>query len=120
MEGEQGDGENLPLIPATSFTNTLRIELEKASFLKETYTFVTLKTTLDQDKTGVFETITPGYSLLSAGLGGNFNLGGLDLGLRIAGSNLLDKTYISHLSRLKPDGIPNMGRNVTVSLKASL
>jgi iron complex outermembrane receptor protein len=27
-------------------------------------------------------------------------------------NNLLNKTYISHLSRLKTDDIPNMGRNI--------
>ncbi len=116
VKGEKQNGENLPLIPATSFTNTLRFEWEENAFLDNSYTFITVKSTLKQNNLSPFETVTPGYSLLSAGVGGNFNFKGQIIGIRAGGSNLLNKTYISHLSRLKPDGIPNMGRNISISL----
>ncbi|MBK5191660.1 MAG: TonB-dependent receptor [Flavobacteriaceae bacterium] len=119
VRGEQENGENLPLIPATSFTNTLRIEFDQIWSLKNNYGFVTLKSTLSQNDISEFETNTPGYSLLSAGIGSSFKFKGQTLDLRISGNNLLDKTYISHLSRLKQDGIPNRGRNVTLSLQTS-
>jgi len=119
VKGEQENGENLPLIPATSFTNTLRIELEQTWALDSSYGFVTLKSTLAQNDVSEFETNSPGYSLLSAGIGSSFKVKGQTLDLRISGNNLLDKTYISHLSRLKEDGIPNRGRNVTLSLQTS-
>ena len=35
-------------------------------------------------------------------------------------NNLLDKNYVNHLSRLKADGINNMGRNIIVSLNFDL
>jgi iron complex outermembrane receptor protein len=57
--------------------------------------------------------------LLSAGIGSSFKFKGQTLDLRISGNNLLDKTYISHLSRLKEDGIPNRGRNVSLSVQTS-
>jgi len=119
VRGEQENGENLPLIPATSFTNTLRTEFDQIWSLKNNYGFVTLKSTLSQNDISEFETNTPGYSLLSAGIGSSFKFKGQTLDLRISGNNLLDKTYISHLSRLKQDGIPNRGRNVTLSLQTS-
>jgi len=119
VRGEQGNGENLPLIPATSFTNTLRIEFDQIWSLKNNYGFVTPKSTLPQNDISQFETNTPGYSLLSAGIGSSFKFKGQTLDLRVSGNNLLDKTYISHLSRLKQDGIPNRGRNVTLSLQTS-
>ena len=119
VRGEQENGENLPLIPATSFTNTLRTEFDQIWSLKNNYGFVTLKSTLSQNDISEFETNTPGYSLLSAGIGSNFKFRGQTLDLRISGNNLLDKKYISHLSRLKQDGIPNRGRNVTLSLQTS-
>jgi len=119
VRGEQENGENLPLIPATSFTNTLRIELEQIWALDSSYGFVTLKSTLTQNDISEFETNTPGYSLLSAGIGSSFKFKGQTLDLRISGNNLLDKTYISHLSRLKEDGIPNRGRNVSLSVQTS-
>lgn len=118
VKGERDNGDALPLIPATSFTNTLRLEWGKRYLLENSYAFITAKTTNEQNDVSEFETITPGYTLLSAGLGGQFLLGGQNLGFRLSGSNLLNKSYISHLSRLKPDGISNMGRNISLSISA--
>ena len=38
------------------------------------------------------------------------------LSLYIIGSNLIDQTFMPHLSRLKYIGIANMGRNVAVKM----
>ena len=38
------------------------------------------------------------------------------LSLYLIGTNLTDRSYMPHLSRLKYIGIANMGRNVTVKL----
>lgn len=119
VKGERQNGENLPLIPATSFTNTLRLEWEKNNIISNKYAFVTVKSTLAQNDANEFETNTPGYTLLNAGLGGDLDILGHTFGVRISGSNLLNKTYISHLSRLKPDGIPNRGRNISISLRTA-
>ena len=40
--------------------------------------------------------------------------------LRISGNNLLNKDYFSHLSRLKYDGIGNVGRNITLGISVPL
>lgn len=119
VKGERQNGENLPLIPATSFTNTLRLEWDENSVLANKYAFLTVKSTLAQNEVNEFETNTPGYTLLSAGVGGNFGIKGQVFGLRLSGTNLLNKTYIAHLSRLKPDGIPNRGRNISISLRTA-
>ena len=34
----------------------------------------------------------------------------------INANNMLNKSYISHLSRLKTDGIPNIGRNIVLGV----
>ncbi len=115
VHGELEDGENLPLIPANSLTNTFRIELE-GEVVKKKYAFLRLKNVFDQNRVGTFETRTGGYSLLGAGFGGTFDLNGSDLQFTISGNNLLNKTYISHLSRLKPDNVANIGRNISISL----
>src|SRR5690606_28120907 len=119
VKGERDNGEALPLIPATSFTNTLRLEWDKKALLEDSYAFITAKTTSKQTDVSEFETITPGYTLISAGLGGHFLIANQTFGFRLSGSNLLNKTYISHLSRLKPDGVPNMGRNISLSLNVA-
>jgi len=118
--GEKQNGDSLPLIPAVAVTNTVRSEFGENKLFNSSYSFVSLKSTFAQDKIGAFETPSPGYSLLSAGFGSSFKLDKVNCELNISGNNLLDKTYIAHLSRLKPEGIPNMGRNISVSIHASI
>lgn len=120
VEGEKNNGENLPLIPATSFTNTLRTEFSGNTPFGINYSFLTVKSTLAQEDVSSFETRTPAYNLLSAGFGGDFKLNEMAVEFRVSGNNLLNKTYISHLSRLKPDGVPNPGRNIILSIQTSL
>jgi len=120
VRGEKQNGEDLPLIPAASITNTLRTEFTKMGILSNSYAFASAKTVLDQDRISNFETRTPGYTLVSAGLGGEFKISSLNFNLNVSANNLLNRSYISHLSRLKPDGIQDRGRNITLSLQTSI
>lgn len=118
VTGKKDSGDYLPLIPANSWTNTFRIEFDEAAhLLSSKYAFVRLKNVFDQNNPGAFETRTGGYGLLGAGIGGNLNFNSSELDISISGNNLTDKTYISHLSRLKTDNIPNIGRNIMVSVE---
>lgn len=119
VTGKQSDDSYLPLIPANSFTNIVRIEFEKP-WINKGYSFVKLTTTLNQNNISAFETNTNGYSLLSAGLGGSFNVFKNEATVTLSGTNLTNKTYMNHLSRLKADHIYNMGRNITVGLSYNL
>ncbi len=119
VTGKLNKNNYLPLIPANTLKNTLRIEFEKP-WLKQGYTFITLATTFKQNNTGPFETSTNGYNLVSAGIGGSFTLFKNQANLSISATNLTNKTYISHLSRLKYDNIYNMGRNITIGLDYKL
>ncbi|HET7361558.1 MAG TPA: TonB-dependent receptor [Salinimicrobium sp.] len=118
--GKQANGNYLPLIPAHSILNTLRVEFGENKWGFDSYGFISLRSTFEQRRTSAFETPTAAYNLFSAGLGGTFNLGPNTLRLMLSGTNLFDKTYFSHLSRLKENGIPNMGRNVSLSVKLVL
>ncbi|MCB7480032.1 TonB-dependent receptor [Christiangramia sediminis] len=120
VTGKLNSGGYLPLIPANSLTNTLRIELEGGNTFTEKYTFVRLKNVFDQNNPGRFETETNGYSLLGAGIGTVLKVNNVQLDLNLSGTNLLNKTYISHLSRLKQDGIFNIGRNLIFSANISI
>ena len=119
VTGKQDNGENLPLIPATSISNTFRIEFENKT-VSQGYVFIKLKTTLNQNKVSFFETRTDGYNLLSAGVGGKVKFLKHELSISVSGSNLTNKKYINHLSRLKTDNIYNMGRNVSFALNYTL
>ncbi len=115
VTGQQNDDSYLPLIPANSLNNTIRVEINNNWFQKG-YAFVTLKSTFAQRDINQFETVTNGYGLLSAGFGGKVLIFSNELAISIAGTNLTDKQYIHHLSRLKPDGIFNIGRNFNIGL----
>ncbi len=119
VTGKLDSGHYLPLIPANSINNTIRVEFD---YKEETnmYAFVKLKSVFSQDNVSTFETATGSYNLLSAGFGGNIKAFNNDLSIIISGTNLTDKTYVNHLSRLKPDGIFNMGRNFSLGLTYSL
>ncbi|MEK6154180.1 TonB-dependent receptor [Flavobacteriaceae bacterium 3-367] len=119
--GELDDDSSLPLIPANSITNTVRVEFNKTNtWLLNSYAFVSLQSVFDQERVSSFETFTDGYNLLDVGLGGNLLLFDQEVSLRLTANNLLDKTYIAHLSRLKTDGIPNIGRNISLGLSILL
>lgn len=119
VTGKQNDNTYLPLIPSNSLANTIRVEFETKA-IQNTYAFIRLNTNFKQSKTSPFETSTDGYNILNAGFGGTFNLFNNPLDFRISGSNLTNKRYINHLSRLKPEGIFNIGRNFNLGITYTL
>jgi iron complex outermembrane receptor protein len=117
--GKQNNEDYLPLIPANSLNNTIRIEY-KNGFVKDVYSYIKLNITFKQDNVSNFESITSGYNLLSAGFGGKIKLLQNELSISIAGTNLTNRTYVNHLSRLKSENIFNIGRNISLGLTYSL
>ena len=119
--GKLTDGDYLPLIPANCISNTLRVEFDSNNTkLKKYYAFVTLRSTFAQHHVGNFETESDGYNLLDMGLGGTLTVFKQPVDIHLSGNNLLNNTYISHLSRLKTDGIANMGRNINLGVSIPL
>ena len=119
VTGQLSDDSYLPLIPANALHNTLRVEFEK-NWLQKGYAFVKYSSTFAQNNISDFETPTSAYNLLSAGFGGTLEVFNRDLDISVAANNITDATYINHLSRLKPDGIFNMGRNISLGLNYTL
>ena len=117
VSGKLDSGDYLPLIPANTIKNTLRVEFNEGRFLRESYAFIKLENTLDQNNIGAFETRTKGYNLLSLGGGSSITIEKLRLDLGISVTNLTNESYVAHLSRLKLDNIENIGRSFNVSLK---
>ena len=119
--GKRTNDEYLPLIPANKLTNTIRVERDSDSnWLNGEYAFVTLRSFFDQNNIDQFESATDGYNLVDLGLGGNIVLNKLPLEVRLSANNIFDKAYISHLSRLKTDGIANIGRNISLAISILL
>tara|TARA_B100000949_G_scaffold131991_1_gene116274 strand:- start:18188 stop:20401 length:2214 start_codon:yes stop_codon:yes gene_type:complete len=120
VTGKLSNDDYLPLIPANSLRNTFRVELNDGKTRKSSTAFITLENTFDQKNVSNFETRTGGYSLLSAGIESSFQFQKVLFKIGLNGTNLTDKKYIAHLSRLKPDGIFNMGRSINVNLKLKI
>ena len=110
----------LPFIPANNWNNSMRAEFNIKNWLKDGYATLNVSNTFDQRKVSVFETYSEGYTLVNLGIGGQINIGKTHFNFNLNGNNLFDKSYIAHLSRLKNDGIPNIGRNIVLGINFNL
>ncbi len=120
VTGVKQNGDYLPLIPANNWINTIRAEFKIKKWLEEGFATLNVSTTFNQNKVSGFETKSNGYSLLNLGLGGKIKIGKAAFDFNLNGNNILNKTYIAHLSRLKTDGIPNIGRNIVLGLNFNI
>ena len=116
VTGQQHDGAYLPLIPANKWSNVIRTEFKGSEQFNDLYVSLGLDSYFEQDNVSEFESATPGYNLLSLRLGGNLTFKKADIGINISMNNLLDETYVSHLSALKIYNVPNPGRNIVLGL----
>lgn len=120
VTGEKRDGDYLPLIPANNWNNTLRTEFNIKNWLTDGFTSINVSSTFKQNNVSGFETASKGYSLVNIGFGGAVKFGKTNFDININANNLFDESYIAHLSRLKADGIPNIGRNFILGVKFNL
>jgi iron complex outermembrane receptor protein len=118
--GKKDDGSNLPLIPANKWNNTFKGEFELKNWWKEGFASINIENTFAQNNNGNFETKTNGYTLINIGLGGKININKTSFNFNLNANNLLNKTYVAHLSRLKTDGIPSIGRNIVLGINFSI
>ncbi len=114
---EQG-GDDLPLIPAPRLFSEIKWEISHdGQLFNNAFISLNLDWNLPQNHfyaAGGTETATPAYLLLGASAATDVVIRGKKrLSIYVIGSNLTDRAYMSHLSRLKYIGIANMGRNVT-------
>jgi len=114
--GKKVAGGYLPFIPAQKFRFEIKVEKEQWSALRNSFFKMGTNIVLAQNKPSQFETPTAGYWLLDTAVGTNIEIGKQLVSLSINANNLLNKTYQDHLSTLKPMGIYDMGRNVSVVL----
>jgi len=131
MQKDQPDSmKYLPLTPPAKWTSELRATAKKTGkFFENSYLKFGVDIYFRQDKFYAAygtETATPGYVLVSAGVGTNVTSKNRTLfSLFISANNLADVAYQSHLNRLKylpannatgRTGIYNMGRNISFRL----
>lgn len=115
--GMRQDGEYLPFIPAHNLSHLLQINLNDRSFMTKPTAFVELKTHFAQNKVSEFEDTSKGYTLLNAGINSDIRFRHQVINIGVTGTNLTNKSYVSHLSRLKNYSIYDTGRSIQVSLR---
>ena len=119
------DARYLPFTPAPRWTSDLRYDIVRDGrhWLNNTYVSAGLECYLRQThvhSANMTETATPSYTLFNMSAGTDVLLHGRRLcSLFLTVQNLFDRSYMSHLSRLKyAEGGPirNMGRNISLKL----
>lgn len=120
VSGKQTNNQNIPLIPANKWNTSIKTEFKNTKNFKDTFTSINVEHLFDQNNPSQFETTSTDYTLLNLSFGTTIQLDKTPIQFQINANNLLDKNYISHLSRLKSDGIPNMGRNIVLRINFSI
>jgi iron complex outermembrane recepter protein len=127
--------KNIPFIPAPKLVTEFRGDFHNHyKFIHNFYVKLELDNTFTQNN--IFtayntETKTPGYTLLNAGIGGDFfsKKEKQLFSLSFSALNITDVAYQNHLSRLKysatnlatgRNGVFNMGRNFSIKLNVPL
>lgn len=125
------ESKNLPMIPASRWTCSIRYELPDFAYARFRRSFIALGMdySLRQDNYYALddtETSTPDYAVFDFSLGTDLHvLGHNCIELTLSCQNLFDKVYQSHLSRLKyadvnvrtgRQGISAMGRNICIKV----
>lgn len=110
----------LPFTPPASILTDARYEWKKLAIFEGLYIQCAHRYSFEQKRTDRNEPSTPAYHLLNLGLGFKIRIKKqtIQFGLQI--QNLLDESYLNHLSRYRILDIPEQGRNVVLTLKIPL
>jgi iron complex outermembrane receptor protein len=117
LVGKQDDGSNLPFIPQNKLRLELKFQKQNIAFLKKPFVKFGGLYAAKQNKPAMFETESTSYFLLNAGIGANLKWTNQLLVISIQINNLLNETYIDHLSTLKGMRYYNIGRNISINVK---
>jgi len=115
--GTLDNGGNMPFIPAAKLASAIRWEKKLNGTVSYLFAEPEFVYVFNQDLPAQFETATQNYYLLnfSSGLTVSRPAGNWKLGL--AGTNLTNRVYYDHLSRLKYYGLYNTGLNFAISIR---
>lgn len=116
LEAKLDSGEFLPWMPARKLKTEIKISPEKGK-LKQSFFYVNSNYVFAQNLVYSGETSSPAYALLNAGCGKDLQAGKLQISLSLVATNLLNRAYADHLSRIRNFGQLNMGRNILFQIK---
>lgn len=110
----------LPFTPPGSMLSEVRLQHKGISVFQDAYLFVADRYVLAQNRVDRNELTTPEYNLLDVGLGfkvrgSKFKVAHLEVSFMV--QNVLNTSYLNHLSRYRLIGVPEQGRNFVVTVK---
>ncbi|RZK49517.1 MAG: TonB-dependent receptor [Pedobacter sp.] len=109
----------LPFIPATNLQHEIVYEPHLKN-LVNTYIKFSYNHVFKQNRFASFETETPSYGLIDAAIGTAIPINKGKINVWLSAQNLGNVKYINHLSRFKPIGIFNPGRNFNLGINIPL
>jgi iron complex outermembrane receptor protein len=115
----RSDNTYLPYIPAFRWNQEVSFNFRDFSGFRNPYLSFLGSLIFDQNRPAQLEAATPGYYLLGVNVGSSFNMGNQLIETYISGTNLLNVTYLDHMSLYRPFGIHQIGRNVALNVKVS-
>ncbi len=108
----------LPFTPPASILTELRLEMPKSwKVLNKGYFELGYRYRFAQNRVDRNEKTTPVYHLIDLGLGTTFRFKKQDIIVGIQVQNLLNTSYLQHLSRYRLLNLPEQGRNLVLMLK---
>lgn len=110
----------LPFTPPASILSEVRYEWKKLSIFEAIYVQVSHRYSFDQTRTDRNEPSTPAYHLLNMGIGFKVRIKQQIVQIGLQAQNLLNTSYLNHLSRYRILEIPEQGRNFVLTLKVPL
>lgn len=114
--GKRENTSYLPFMPADKLNGKVNFKLPDWWEFYNFSFFVSADYYFKQTRTAKEELPADAYTLLNAGIQSAINLWRTPVNFSIVGTNLFDEYYISHLSLLKPLGVHDIGRNITLSV----
>jgi iron complex outermembrane receptor protein len=114
--GKRENGTYLPFMPADKLNGKAKFNIPDWSVFFDFSFFVSADFYFKQTRAAAEEDSTDAYVLINTGIQSSFSLWDNPLNFSIVVTNLFDEYYINHLSLLKPLGIHDIGRNITLSV----
>ena len=118
--GRRADATPLPLIPAVRIISSISASFSHNERGGQGMLFLSHQYNFAQRRTAAFESPSPAYGLVDAGISYELDRKERNYRLKTGVRNLFNTRYIPHLSRFKPMGISNPGRDLYLSLEISL
>jgi iron complex outermembrane receptor protein len=110
------EGFTLPFSPAPSAIINLKYQKEKLGFVENIYLSVDYRLTAAQNDVVPPEEVTPAYTLINMGIGGDIKLKHQKLSVSMQVQNLFNATYLNHTSFYRLMNVPEPGRNFVLNV----